>query len=75
MPVQDFVRGMYKWKQGLPKEPEKWAFGGLERTSDGGFPDAGLVGLLQTGTENIAGRPLHVSTSHPITYIPSSSPF
>lgn len=55
MPVEDFVRGLKNWAQGIPKDPEKWTFGGLERTSDGGFLDAELVGLLQNGTESIAG--------------------
>ncbi|KAK4235700.1 Psi-producing oxygenase A [Achaetomium macrosporum] len=55
MPVQDFVHGIREWVKGLPDEPEKWTFGGLERTSDGSFRDDEIVGLIQAGTESIAG--------------------
>jgi linoleate 10R-lipoxygenase len=60
--VEDFRHGLRKWDSDIPKEPEKWAFGGLKRTADGSFLDADLVSILQGATESVAGR---LSTQDP----------
>ncbi|KAH7121709.1 hypothetical protein EDB81DRAFT_891267 [Dactylonectria macrodidyma] len=54
MRVEGFQQGLRKWALGMPKDPEQWAFGGLETTSDGSFPDAEPVGPLQAGAERVA---------------------
>ncbi|RKK92075.1 Psi-producing oxygenase A [Fusarium oxysporum] len=56
MSTDEFLQGLRKWSWSLPGDPEKWTFGGLTRLEDGRFPDAELVRLLQTGTENVAGK-------------------
>jgi linoleate 10R-lipoxygenase len=56
MSTDEFLQGLRKWSWNLPGDPEKWTFGGLTRLEDGRFPDAELVRLLQTGTENVAGK-------------------
>jgi hypothetical protein len=43
------------WTKDVPQDPETWTFGGLERNSDGSFPDAKLVEIVQEATESVAG--------------------
>ncbi|KAH8800451.1 heme peroxidase family protein [Xylogone sp. PMI_703] len=53
--TDEFLQGLRTWRGSLPEDPEKWTFGGLTRLEDGKFPDAELVRLLQSGTENVSG--------------------
>ncbi|KAH7112773.1 heme peroxidase family protein [Dactylonectria estremocensis] len=55
IPVDKFLQGVRQWTMNMPREPEKWTFGGLKRTEDGSFSDDGLVELLQAATESVAG--------------------
>ncbi|KAK2469200.1 hypothetical protein H9L39_19181 [Fusarium oxysporum f. sp. albedinis] len=55
IPVDKFLQGVRQWTMNMPREPEKWTFGGLKRTEDGSFSDDGLVKLLQAATESVAG--------------------
>jgi hypothetical protein len=57
--IGEFLGGLRKWLDGMDESPSKWTFGSLERQADGGFQDADLVGLLQTGTDNVAGNSLY----------------
>jgi len=63
--VGDFLAGLQRWFKDVPEDPAKWTFGGLTREKDGRFQDSDLIGLLQKGTENVAGkflvRPLQLS--------------
>ncbi|KAK3937994.1 heme peroxidase [Diplogelasinospora grovesii] len=56
MSTDEFLHGLREWRRSLPKDTEKWNFGGLKRQDDGRFPDAELVRLLQAGTENVSGK-------------------
>ncbi|KAF2638101.1 heme peroxidase [Massarina eburnea CBS 473.64] len=47
--------GFKKWGHSLDTDPSKWTFGGLKRNEKGGFEDAGLVGILSSTTEDLAG--------------------
>ena len=53
--VTQFLGQLRKWFQGLPEDPGRWTFGNLKRQKDGSFPDASLVDLLTSGSENVAG--------------------
>jgi linoleate 10R-lipoxygenase len=54
--LPQFLSGLAKWAQGLPKDPARWEFGDIKRQSDGAFQDGDLVELLQVATENTAGK-------------------
>ncbi|RFU82151.1 fatty acid oxygenase [Trichoderma arundinaceum] len=53
--VEELLQGVRKLTMNIPRDPERWTFGGLKRTSDGSFPDDELVNLLQAATESVAG--------------------
>ncbi|PKK42132.1 hypothetical protein CI102_14625 [Trichoderma harzianum] len=55
LPIDTFLRGIRKWTKAIPQDPEKWTFCGLERNSDGSFPDEQLVEIVQDATESVAG--------------------
>jgi len=54
--LPQFLSGLAKWAQGLPKDPAQWEIGDLKRQSDGAFQDGELVELLRVATENVAGK-------------------
>ncbi|CRK31341.1 hypothetical protein BN1723_015743 [Verticillium longisporum] len=54
--VEEFVKGLRKWVSDLPEDPAQWTFGELKRGEDGRFQDSDLVGLVQAGTDHIAGK-------------------
>lgn len=47
--------GFKNWGHSVPSDPGQWTFGGLTRNAAGGFDDAGLVSILTSTTEDIAG--------------------
>jgi hypothetical protein len=47
--------GFKKWGHTMDADPAKWVFGDLTRNASGGFDDAGLVHILTSTTEDIAG--------------------
>jgi hypothetical protein len=53
--IDTFLQGIRMWTKDVPQDPETWTFGGLERNSDGSFPDAKLVEIVQNATESVAG--------------------
>lgn len=55
LPIDTFLQGIRKWTKAIPQDPEKWTFGGLERNSNGSFPDDQLVEIVQDATESVAG--------------------
>jgi hypothetical protein len=52
---EQLVEGMRRWGHALDQDPGKWTFGGLARTESGAFDDAGLVDILSSTTEDLAG--------------------
>lgn len=55
LPIDAFLQGIRRWTKNIPQDPEKWTFGGLERNSNGSFPDDKLVEIVQDATESVAG--------------------
>lgn len=47
--------GLKEWGHSLDSDPGKWTFGGLTRNVSGDFDDAGLVSILSSTTEDVAG--------------------
>jgi hypothetical protein len=47
--------GFKKWGHSFDTDPGKWTFGGLTRNATGSFEDAGLVSILTSTTEDVAG--------------------
>jgi hypothetical protein len=47
--------GFKRWGHSLDSDPGKWTFAGLTRNAAGGFDDAGLVSILASTTEDVAG--------------------
>lgn len=54
--LPELLQGLGKWEQGLDKDPQKRPFAHLQRGPDGKFPDDGLVDILTSSVEDVAGR-------------------
>lgn len=56
LPLKDFLAGLGAWAQGINPDPGQRTFSGLKREADGTFKTADLVSLVQSSTEDVAGR-------------------
>lgn len=56
LPLEDFLAGLRAWAQGIDSDPGQRTFGDLKRKADGSFETADLVSLVQSSTEDVAGR-------------------
>ncbi|KAL8832165.1 MAG: hypothetical protein Q9191_000438 [Dirinaria sp. TL-2023a] len=54
--LPELLQGLGKWEQGLDKDPQKRPFAHLQRGPDGKYPDDGLVDILTSSVEDVAGR-------------------
>lgn len=52
---QEFIQGLFRFEQSIPKEPEKREFAGLKRDANGKFNDADLVKIMKDSMEDPAG--------------------
>lgn len=51
----EFVQGLFRFEQSIPKDPERREFGEIKRGTDGRFNDADLVKILKESIEDPAG--------------------
>lgn len=54
--LEEFLAGLRAWAQGIDPDPAQRTFGDLKRKADGSFETADLVSLVQSSTEDVAGR-------------------
>ena len=54
--LEEFIAGLRAWAQGIDPDPAKRTFDDLKRKADGSFETADLVSLVQSSTEDVAGR-------------------
>ena len=56
LPLGEFLAGLRAWARGIDPDPAQRTFGDLKRKADGSFETADLVSLVQSSTEDVAGR-------------------
>lgn len=56
LPLEEFLVGLRAWAQRIDPDPGQRTFGNLKRQADGAFATADLVPLVQSSTEDVAGR-------------------
>lgn len=54
--LEEFLAGLRAWAQGINPDPAQRTFDDLKRKADGSFETADLVSLVQSSTEDVAGR-------------------
>ncbi|KAF9640644.1 Cytochrome P450 [Lasiodiplodia theobromae] len=55
VPMDELLRGLAKWDKTLDKDPQKRAFGGMQRDANGKYADDDLVKILTESIEDCAG--------------------
>jgi linoleate 8R-lipoxygenase/9,12-octadecadienoate 8-hydroperoxide 8R-isomerase len=53
--VPELIRGLAKWEDGLPGDPQERPFANLQRADDGTLPDDALAEILSSSVEDVAG--------------------
>lgn len=56
VPMDELLRGLAKWDKTLDKDPQKRAFGGMQRDANGKYADDDLVKILTESIEDCAGE-------------------
>lgn len=56
LPLGEFLCGLRAWSQSVDPDPAQRTFNDLKRQADGSFKTADLVSLVQSSTEDVAGR-------------------
>lgn len=54
--LPELLAGLSKWESNLPEDPTQRPFAHLQRGADGKFSDDDLVGIMQSGIEDVAGE-------------------
>lgn len=55
MSLRELLGGLHGLSASLPEDPQKRPFGGLTRNEDGTLPDEGLLEILSSSIEDVAG--------------------